>query len=140
MSLDVELYRPYLISYDGGKTLEPGKELLYSANITHNLRHMAQEAGIYEALWRPHRLKPGYDIPEDDHKAEWEYEDNNPVRAYEIIEIIEKGLADMKKRPEYYKKFNSSNGWGVYKNFVPWIEDYLVALKKFPETQVVCDR
>ncbi len=140
MSLDVSLYRNYLVSYDEGKTLEPRREELYSANITHNLGKMADEAGLYEALWRPHRLKPGYDIPEDDHKAEWEYEEANPVRAHEIIEIIEKGLADMKARPKHYEKFNSSNGWGMYKHFVPFIEKYLAALKEFPEAQVVCDR
>jgi hypothetical protein len=140
MSLDVSLYRNYLVSYDEGVTLEPRKEEVYSANITHNLGKMADEAGLYEALWRPHRLKPGYDIPEDDHKAEWEYEDANPVRAHEIIEIIEKGLADMKARPKHYEKFNSPNGWGMYEHFVPFIEKYLAALKEFPETQVVCDR
>jgi hypothetical protein len=121
-------------------TLEPRREEVYSANITHNLGKMADEAGLYEALWRPHRLKPGYDIPEDDHKAEWEYEDNNPVRAHEIIEIVEKKLEDMKARPKHYETFNSPNGWGMYHNFVPWIEEYLKALKEFPESQVVCDR
>jgi hypothetical protein len=29
---------------------------VYNANITHNLGKMA-EAGLYEALWRPYRLK-----------------------------------------------------------------------------------
>jgi hypothetical protein len=140
MSLDVTLYRNYLVSYDEGKTLEPKREEVYSANITHNLGKMASEAGLYEALWRPHRLKPGYDIPEDDYKAEWEYEEANPVRAHEIIEIIEKGLADMKDRPKHYEKFNSPNGWGLYKHFVPFIEKYLAALKEFPEAQVECDR
>lgn len=140
MSLDVSLYRNYLVSYDEGKTLESRREEVYGANITHNLGKMAEEAGIYEALWRPYQLKPGYNIPEDDHKTEWEYEDNNPVRAHEIIEIIEKGLDDMKARPKHYEKFNSPNGWGMYHNFVPWIEQYLEALKKFPEAQVVCDR
>jgi hypothetical protein len=140
MSLDVTLYRNYHVSYDEGKTLEPKKEEVYSANITHNLGKMADEAGLYEALWRPHRLKPGYNILEDDYKTEWEYEDNNPVRAHEIIEIIEKGLEDMKARPKHYEKFNSPNGWGIYHNFVPWIERYLAALKEFPESQVVCDR
>jgi hypothetical protein len=140
MSLDVTLYRNYLVSYDEGVTLEPRREEVYSANITHNLGKMASEAGLYEALWRPHRLKPGYDIPEDDYKAEWEYEDNNPVRAHEIIEIIEKGLADMKSRPKHYEKFNSPNGWGMYEHFVPFIEKYLAALKEFPEAQVECDR
>ena len=140
MSLDVTLYRNYLISYDEGVTLEPRREEVYSANITHNLNKMADEAGIYNALWRPYSLKPGYNIPEDDLQAEYKFEEDNPVRAHEIIDIIEKGLEDMKARPKHYEKFNSSNGWGMYHNFVPWIEKYLTALKKFPESQVVCDR
>jgi hypothetical protein len=140
MSLDVSLYRNYLISYDEGVTLEPRREEVYSANITHNLNKMADEAGIYNALWRPYQLKPEYNIPEDDLQAEYKFEEDNPVRAYEIIDIIEKGLEDMKARPKHYEKFNSSNGWGMYHNFIPWIEEYLKALKEFPEAQVVCDR
>jgi len=140
MSLDVTLYRNYHVSYDGGETLEPRTEEVYSANITHNLGKMAGEAGIYEALWRPHRLKPGYDILEDDHRAEWAYEDANSVKAHEIIEIIEKGLEDLRARPNHYKQFNSSNGWGMYENFVRFVDKYLIALKEFPEAQVECDR
>ena len=45
MSLDVTLYRNYHVTYDEGKTLEPQKESLYNANITHNLGKMAGEAG-----------------------------------------------------------------------------------------------
>lgn len=140
MSLDVSLYRNYLISYDEGVTLEPRREEVYSANITHNLGKMAEAAGIYEALWRPYQLKPGYDIPEDNYDAEYEYEEANPVRAHEIIEIVEKGLEDMKERPKHYEKFNSPNGWGMYQHFVPFVENYLKALKEFPEAQVVCSR
>ncbi len=140
MSLDISLYRNYLISYDDGVTLEPKREEVYSTNITHNLGKMADEAGIYEALWRPYQLKPGYDIPEDNYVAEYEYEESNPVRAHEIIEIVEKGLEDMKVRPKHYEKFNSPNGWGMYQHFVPFVENYLKALKEFPEAQVVCSR
>ena len=139
MSLDVSLYRNYLVSYDEGKTLEPRREEVYSANITHNLNKMADEAGLYEALWRPYQLKPGYTEFEN-YNDEWAYEEANPVRAHEIIEIIEKGLADMKARPKHYEKFNSPNGWGTYHNFVPWIERYLKALKEYPESFVECDR
>ena len=140
MSLDVEIYRNYHVTYDEGKTLEPKKESLYHANITHNLGKMAEAAGIYEALWRPYQLKEEYNIPEGDHDAEYAFEEANPVRANEIIPIIEKGLKDMKKRPKHYEKFNSPNGWGMYHNFVPWIERYLEALKEHPESFVECDR
>ncbi len=140
MSLDVTLYRNYHVSYDGGKTLEERQEDLYSANITHNLGKMAGEAGLYEALWRPHRLKEGYNIAEGDHDAEYEFEEENLVRAYEIIPIIEKGLEDMLARPKHYETFNSPNGWGMYKHFIPFIEQYLEALKEYSESFVDCDR
>lgn len=140
MSLDVELYRNYHVTYDEGKTLEPQKESLYRSNITHNLGKMANEAGLYEALWRPYQLKEGYNIPEDDYQAEYKYEEANPVQAHEIIPIIEKGLEDMKARPKHYEAFNSPNGWGMYEHFVPFIEKYLEALKKYPEAFVECDR
>jgi hypothetical protein len=140
MSLDVTLYRNYHVSYNGGKTLEERQEDLYSANITHNLGKMAGEAGLYEALWRPHRLKEGYNIAEGDHDAEYEFEEENLVRAYEIIPIIEKGLEDMLARPKHYETFNSPNGWGMYKHFIPFIEQYLEALKEYPESFVDCDR
>jgi hypothetical protein len=140
MSLDVTLYRNYHVSYDGGKTLEPQREALYSSNITHNLGKMAKEAGIYEALWRPYILKEGYNITEGDYQAEYDFEENNPVRGYEIIPVIEKGLEDMIARPAHYKTFDSPNGWGLYKNFVPFIEKYLEALKEYPESFVECSR
>ena len=140
MSLDVTLYRNYHVSYDEGKTLEPQRESLYSSNITHNLGKMANEAGIYEALWRPYQLKEGYNIPEDDYQAEYKFEEENPVRGYEIIPLIEKGLEDMIARPAHYKTFDSPNGWGLYKHFVPFIEKYLEALKEYPESFVECSR
>ena len=140
MSLDVEIYRNYHVTYDEGKTLEPQRECLYRSNITHNLNRMADEAGLYKALWRPYQLKEGYNIPEDDHDAEYKFEEANPVRAYEIIPIIEKGLEDIKARPKHYEKFNSSNGWGMYEHFVPFIEEYLKALKEYPEAFVECNR
>ena len=110
MSLDVEIYRNYHVTYDEGKTLEPQRESLYGANITHNLGKMAEAAGLYKALWRPYQLKEGYDIPEDEYDEEYDFEKANPVQAHEIIPIIEKGLEDMIARPEYYETFNSSNG------------------------------
>ena len=101
---------------------------------------MADEAGIYEALWRPHRLKEGYNIPEEDYKLECKFEDENKVFTKEIIPILEKGLTDLKARPEHFEKFNSPNGWGMYKYFVPFVEKYLKACKEYPEAIVRVDR
>jgi hypothetical protein len=91
-------------------------ESLYEANITHNLITMAFEAGIYDALWQPKAIEK--------------------TKASDIVELLEKGLADLKARPEYFEKFNSSNGWGMYENFVPWVEEYLEACKKYPDALI----
>lgn len=138
MGLSVTLMRKYHVSYDGGKTLEEREENVYYENITHNLGDMAKKAGIYEALWRPYMLKEEY-IPTEDYSKEMEFEESVEIRAYEIIPILEKGLDDLKARPEYFKKYNSPNGWGIYDNFVPFVEKYLNACKEYPEAIVdVC--
>ena len=139
MSLDVTLYRNYHVTYDGGKTLEPQREFLYSSNITHNLNRMADEAGLYEALWRPYMLKTEIDFG-DDYSTEYKFEEENPSKAHELIAVIEKGLADLKAKPKHYEKFNSSNGWGMYEHFVPFVETYLEALKEFPDADVEVSR
>lgn len=120
MSLDVTLYRKYHVSYDNGKTLEEKEEIVYDANITHNLGEMADKAGIYYALWRPEEI--------------------GKTLANEIIEILEKGLSDLKSRPEYFEQFNSPNGWGMYDHFVPFVENYLKACKEYPNAVIEVSR
>jgi hypothetical protein len=95
-------------------------EEVYSANITHNLNTMADKAGIYEALWRPEEI--------------------GKTKANELIELLEKGLADLKARPEYFETFNASNGWGLYKHFVPFVEKYLEACKEYPNAEISVSR
>lgn len=94
-------------------------EEVYTANITHNLNEMAEAAGIYKHLWRPEEI--------------------GITKAVELIEPIKAGLADMVDRPSYYEQYNPANGWGSYKNFVPWIAKYLEACKRYPDAVVsVC--
>lgn len=93
---------------------------LHNSNITHNLGEMAEEAGIYQALWRPEELRVKY--------------------AKELITPIEKGLADLKARPDHYKQFDDPGGWGRYIHFVPFVEEYLNALKEFPDALVTASR
>ena len=107
MSLDISLIDP-TSTYD--------TEPLYEANITHNLNKMADNAGIYQALWRPEEI--------------------NAVYAKDIIDIVEKGLNELNKNPSYFEQFNSPNGWGTYKHFVPFVANYLEALKKYPESKI----
>lgn len=120
MSLDVTLYRGYHISYDGGKTLEAREEIVFDANITHNLREMADKAGIYKCCWAP--------------------EDIGATKAKDIISLLENGYNKLKENPEFFNKFNPPNGWGTYKVFVLWVKEYLDACKLYPDAMIVASR
>jgi hypothetical protein len=120
MSLNVYLYCDKIVSYDKGKTSQEDNDCVHSANITHNLGLMAGEAGIYKALWRPEEI--------------------NATQAKDIIDLLEAGLADLKARPEHYEQLNSPNGWGLYKDFVPFVEEYLQACKEYPEATIEVSR
>lgn len=95
-------------------------ECVFDANITHNLNKMADAAGIYEACWRPEEI--------------------GATKASDIIPILEKGFEDMKARPEYYKQFDLPNGWGLYIHFLPWVESYLNACRKYPDAIIEVSR
>ena len=125
MSLDV-----YLIGEEkrvectcndcGHKHFKNEKEILFDANITHNLNKMADEAGIYEALWRPEEI--------------------GATKAKDIIDKLVLGLDLMKKDPEHFKKFDASNGWGKYEDFVPWVEKYLNVCIENPDATIEVSR
>jgi hypothetical protein len=78
------------------------------------------EAGIYQCLWRPEEL--------------------GITKAEQLIEPLEKGLDDLKARPEHFETFNASNGWGMYKHFIPFVESYLNACKAHPDANVEVSR
>lgn len=145
MSLDVYLIGqekrvPCECSQCGHKHSKAETEEYYWANITHNLGTMADEAGIYEALWRPHRLKEEYNIPENDHEAEYKFESENPSFARDIIGKLAIGLDWLKREPEHFKKFNAKNGWGLYEHFVQFVEKYLEACQEYPDAQIRVSR
>jgi len=111
MSLDF-----YLYFGENNEETEEERGYVFDRNITHNINKMATEAGIYKVLWHP--------------------EENGFNKAKQIISILEKGLKDMKERPEHYEQFNAPNGWGSYEHFVPWVEDVLKACKRYPEASI----
>lgn len=123
MSLDVTLISPEPIErYCNccGFTNTVKDAEVYSANITHNLNTMADKAGIYKALWRPEEI--------------------GATKAKDIIELLEKGLDDLRERPDYFRQFNASNGWGLYDHFVPFVEKYLDACRENPEAEIEISR
>lgn len=93
---------------------------VYSANITHNLGAMANEAGIYYALWRPEEI--------------------GITKASELIEPLTEGLAKLKANPQHFRTFDAPNGWGLYEHFVPFVENYLAACKEYRNANVSVSR
>ena len=89
---------------------------VFSANITHNLRAMAEAAGIVH-LWEYYNVEGEF-------------------TADKLVEQLSVGIKRMKANPDYYKQFNASNGWGTYDSFVPWLERLLLACITYPEAKV----
>jgi hypothetical protein len=93
---------------------------VYDSNITHNLGRMAEEAGIYQHLWRPEEI--------------------GIAAAEELIEPLSAGLALLKSDPARFKAFDAPNGWGLYEHFVPFVEKYLDACRENPDAFVSVSR
>lgn len=113
MSLDVYLEIK-------GNPLEPGGEVpsceVFDGNITHNLGRMAQEAGLYNCLWRP--------------------DENAIERAGQLCEPLRQGLERLKADPERYKTLNPENGYGTYEGLLAFAENYLKACRQWPDAAV----
>lgn len=95
-------------------------EDVYSGNITHNLNKMADEAGIYEALWRPEEINAHF--------------------AKELVPLLTDGLRKLLDEPDKFKQFNPSNGWGNYEGLVQFVTNYLNACLQYPDAIVRVSR
>lgn len=93
---------------------------VFSANITHNLNTMADNAGIYRYLWRPEELEI--------------------THANQLIEPLQKGLLRLQKHREHFEQFNPSNGWGTYEGLVEFVQEYLHACVRYPEAEIYVSR
>jgi hypothetical protein len=121
MSLDVYLKGPenaVVCSHCDSTYTE--RETLYEANITHNLGMMARKAHLYLALWRP--------------------DEQGITVAAQLIPLLEDGLKQLEERPDFFKSFNPSNGWGNYDGLVNFTRKYLDACKQNPDAIVVVSR
>lgn len=81
---------------------------------------MADKAGIYKCLWRPEEI--------------------GIKKAEQMIETLKEGLKKLKDSPSEYEKYNSPNGWGLYENFVPFVEEVLRACEENPDADVDANR
>lgn len=121
MSLDIYFTAEQTCPKCGHRFGDPDSaETLHDQNITHNLGNMAEAAGIYNILWHP--------------------EDHGITHAGQLIEPLEAAILEMKQDPERFKRHNSPNGWGLYENFLPWLERLLLAAKQYPTCGVRVSR
>lgn len=93
-----------------------GKKEIYNGNITHNLATMADQAGLYNPLWRPGTVSIS--------------------QAEQLIEPLETGLAELCADPDKYKAYNPENGWGDYDTLVRFVEEYLDMCRLHPKATV----
>jgi len=106
MSLDVYMYvRAFII-----EEFRIEEQCVFTANITHNLGAMAEAAGIYDAIWHPRKR----------------------TRGKRLIPVLTEAIERMEQSPEVYKQYNAPNGWGLYKNFLPWLKALLQAAVEHP--------
>lgn len=82
-------------------------------NITHNVSNMWKKAGIYEALYN-----------------------SAGKTSKEILPILEKGLKDMKEKPDEYKKLDAPNGWGTYEQALSWLDKLIEEFKEYPDGEI----
>lgn len=101
-------------------TEESVDDPVFGGNVTHNLKRMADAAGIYRHLWYPEEL--------------------GITRAQELIEPLREGLARMKADPEPFEALNPANGWGSYGGLVRFVAEYLEACEANPQTYVRVNR
>lgn len=97
-------------------------EEVASFNITHNLGQMADSAGIYDCLWRPEKQDPPI------------------VTASQCVPLLRDGLKRLRNMPAEFKSLSAPNGWGVYEQFVPWVERVLAACEANPDALVRASR
>lgn len=97
-----------------------GEEQVFSANVTHNLASMAEQAGLYGPVWRP--------------------EKQGLTHARDLIPHLERGITQMELAPDRFRAYSSPNGYGTYDGFLSWLRRYLGACRQHPDARVEVDR
>lgn len=110
MGLDIDL----IFEVDTGNGIE--EFCVFEDNYTHNCAKMAKEANIYMEVWQPEEI--GLKVARD------------------LIEPLSRGIALMREDPSRFIKLDPPNGWGSYDTFLPWLENYLAACKKYPAAKI----
>lgn len=82
--------------------------------MTHNVSAMWVAAGCHDAVYM-----------------------SDGMKAKDLVPFLERGVLEMEKRPEDFKKLHAGNkGWGTYEQALPWLVTLLSACRAAPEAIV----
>ena len=119
------------ISREEWDALYPGREpvvmlpeptdVIYEANITHNLARMSVEADLYAPLWEP-------------------TESLGVTCAGDLIPHLVKGLKILKSDRSKFEVFNPVNGWGSYDDLISFVSNYISACSLNPTSTISVSR
>ena len=103
-------------------TLVKNGEVVYDANITHNLNKMASAVSefFYKAIWRPEEMDMKY--------------------AQDVVYELRKGVAVLACAPSHLKKLNPENGWGDYEGLLLFVVRYIEACEQHPTALIEVSR
>jgi hypothetical protein len=108
------------IDSGSGELVITQEKTYFDGNITHNLSAMANEAGIYLALWRPEELEF--------------------TQAGQLIDLLQAGLDRLGYDKEYFRTLSPANGWGTYEGLVTIVWKYLWACVQYPQATIYVSR
>jgi hypothetical protein len=89
---------------------------VYDGSLTVNLAAMAKSAGLYHVLWSP--------------------KEQGILKAADLVKPLSRGLETLKDDPERFRKFDPSNGWGSYDEFIGFVARLLAVCEQNPDAQV----
>lgn len=92
----------------------------FEGNITHNLGEMAQEAGIYQCLWR--------------------HEELGITKASQVAKNLAPGFIELLRNRKKYEAFNPDNGWGDYDGLCDFCYKYIRACYDNPKAKIWASR
>jgi len=73
-------------------------------------------------------------LQSDKIKINW---NKNPIKMDLFLSFL---TIPVVRSYEHYRQFDASNGWGKYKDFVPWLSKYLQACKDYPDANIHVSR
>lgn len=113
------------MSYDISLRIDTGGSYpheVYQSNITFNLHRMFSNAFRYNG-----QLSDSINFLDG-------------MKAEDAAAHLGKAVERMKKYPDYFRQFDSPNGWGIYDHALPMLEEWLAACLEHPKTIVKIDK